>query len=318
MPDAHHPHHGSLQYWPRKRSRHLVARIRSWTGSSKAKLLGFIAYKAGMTHAMAVETRPNALTKGELVSLPVTILDCPPLMIAGVAFYKHTKKVSSFFAAQPKKELSRRIQLAKKTQKFSFENLPDFDDLRLLVQTQPKFTGVAKKPQLLELALGGSKDEKLAFAKEKLGKEIMLNEVFEQGNYVDVHGISKGKGFQGTVKRFGVPIRQHKAEKTKRGIGTLGSWTPEYVQFSVPQSGKMGYHLRTEYNKQILKLGQDGKEVTPSSGYQKYGLVKNNYLVIKGSVVGSQKRAVVLTPALRPPQKMGKEIPEVKTVVGVA
>ena len=53
-----------------------------------------------------------------------------------------------------------------------------------------------------------------------LGKEIKVEDVFESGVSVDVHGITKGKGFQGTVKRFGVPIRQHKAEKTKRGIGT--------------------------------------------------------------------------------------------------
>ncbi|MBI2666761.1 50S ribosomal protein L3 [Candidatus Woesearchaeota archaeon] len=310
MPDAHHPHRGSLQYWPRKRSKHLLVRVRSWIANSKAKPLGFIAYKAGMTHVMAIENRPKALSKGELISLPVTVLDCPPLVLAGVSFYKHTKKVSSFFAS-PKKELARRIQPAKKEQKSSFEKLPDFDDLRLIVQTQPQHAGVGKIPQLLEIALGGKKEEKLAYVKEKMGKEIALQEVFETGSIVDVHGISTGKGFQGTVKRFGVPIRQHKAEKTKRGIATLGSWTPEFVQYSVAQSGKMGYHLRTEYNKQIFKIGQ-GNEITPEGGMHKYGVLKNSYAFIKGSVVGPKKRAVVLTQGMRIPVKLTKEAPEIR------
>ncbi len=316
MPDAHHPHRGSLQYWPRKRSKHLLARVRSWSNSSKAKLLGFIAYKVGMTHVMAVDNRPKAMTKGETISLPVTVLDCPPLVVSGVSFYNQNQKVASFFVSQPRKGLDRRIQVAKKEQKHSWEKVPEYSDLRLIMQTQPQQAGVAKKPQLLELALGGTKEEKVAYAKEKLGREVSLNEIFEAGTYVDVHGITKGKGFQGTVKRFGVPIRQHKAEKTKRGIATLGSWTPEYVQFSVAQSGKMGYHLRTEYNKQILQVGENGSSVTPAGGFNKYGVVKNNYLLIKGSVVGPQKRAVVLTPASRLPIGSGKEFPDIKVVAG--
>ena len=143
-----------------------------------------------------------------------------------------------------------------------------------------------------------------------LGKEIAIADAFEAGNSVDVHGITKGKGFQGTVKRFGVPVRQHKAEKTKRGIGTLGSWTPKRVEYSVAQPGKMGYHLRTEYNKQILKLAVK-PDINPKSGIHKYGLLRHPYLLLKGSVPGPKKRAMVLTPSLRPNPAFTKEAPEI-------
>ena len=146
----------------------------------------------------------------------------------------------------------------------------------------------------MEIAIGGSKDERLAYARQVLGKEIKVEDVFEPGVSVDVHGITKGKGFQGTVKRFGVPIRQHKAEKTKRGYRNSWYWHPNRVRYSVAQPGKMGYHLRTDYNKPILKIGKSGAEITPSGGVSKYGLLKNNYLLLKGSVVGSKKEQYCL------------------------
>ena len=147
-----------------------------------------------------------------------------------------------------------------------------------------------------------------------VGKEVAVIDVFDSGMVVDVDGISTGKGFQGTVKRFGVPIRQHKAEKTKRGIGTLGSWTPKRVEFTVAQSGKMGYHLRTEYNKPILRIGTDGQEVTPSGGITQYGIVRNHYLLVQGSVVGPQKRAIMMTTAIRPHFKAPKHSLEISYI----
>ncbi len=318
MPQAHHPRRGSMQFWPRKRARHSLVRIRSWAAENKAKPLGFIAYKAGMTHLLVIDNRPKSLTKGENIMVASTIVDCPPMSAVGVSFYKNTsrglQKITSVLAEKRAKELSKLVQLPKKATK-NLNEVREFDDLRLLVHSNPKLAGIGtKKPKLLEIALGGSKDEKLAYVKNILGNDVKVEEVFQSGNSVDVHGVSKGKGFQGTVKRYGVPIRQHKAEKTKRGIGNLGSWTPKRVQFTVAQGGKMGYHQRTEYNKQILQLGLDGKNVTPKGGLQKYGLVTNSYLLVRGSVQGPRKRALVLTPSIRPNEKMTKEAPEVAYV----
>ncbi len=307
-----------MQFWPRKRTVNLPARIRSWVPESKVKPLGFIAFKAGMTHIQAVDNYPRSMTKGENIVIPTTILECPPMGIAGVCFYKNTSlgftKVATVLAPNLPKELSRRLPLPKKATK-KLEEVTDFEDLRLLVYSNPKLTSVdSKNPQMLEVALGGSKEEKISYVKEKLGKEILVTDIFENGLQVDVHGISKGKGVQGTVKRYGVPLRQHKAEKTKRGIATLGSWTPKRVEYTVPQSGKMGYHLRTELNKQIIKIDTKTQDVNPAGGLNRYGVVKNTYILLDGSVVGPKKRAVVLTLAARPSKKIHKDAPELVAI----
>ncbi len=307
-----------MQYWPRKRSRHSLVRVRSWVPEAKTKLLGFIGYKVGMTHLLVVDNKPKSLTKGEKIAIPVSVVECPPLLIAGVAFYKYSAhrliKCASILAEKVTAEFGRKTPAPKKPGK-KFADIKDFDDLRLLVQSQPHLTSAeAKMPKLLEIALGGKKEEKIAYAQQVLGKEIAITDVFAQGNQVDIHGVTKGKGFQGTIKRYGHHIRQHKAEKTKRGIGTLGSWTPARVEFTVAQSGKMGFHQRTELNKQIIKIGSDGKEINPASGFNKYGVVKNTYLLIKGSIFGPQKRPIFLTPSQRPNHKFTKDAPEVAYV----
>ena len=316
MGGASHPRHGSMQFWPRKRAKHSLARIRTWSkNSNKVKLLGFIVYKAGMTHLQVLDNRPKSATKGENIIAPVTIIECPPLTIIGVSFYTSSiyglRKSITILAEKLSPEIARTIQLPKKAIK-KIEEVKDFVDLRLLAASSPKLTGIGtKKPKVLEIVLGGSKEEKLSYAKEKLGKEIKVSEVLEAGKQVDLHGISKGKGFQGTVKRFGVPIRQHKAEKTKRGIGTLGPWHPNRILYTVPQPGKMGYHLRTEYNKVIMKIGNETKDLNPSGGFKHYGLVKNDYLLVYGSVIGPVKRPVVLIESIRPDEKKPKEAPEI-------
>ena len=314
MGKAHAPRRGSMQFWPRKRSRHNLVRVRSWPQNNQTKPLAFIGYKAGMTHLLATDNRPKALTKDEEIALPSTIIDCPPMIVAGISFYQHSKKIAQILAPKQDKQLKRKIQLPKKTTK-TIDEVKEFDDLRLLVHTQPKLTPTGtKKPKLLEIALGGKKDDKLTYAKEKLGQEIKIEEVFEAGNQIDAHGITIGKGFQGTVKRFGVMIRSHKAEKTKRGIGNLGAWTPKRVDYRVPQPGKMGYHQRTDYNKQILKVGDKPEEINPKSGIRHYGLVKNPFVLLKGSVPGPKKRAVVLIHSIRPNPKTIKEAPEINFI----
>lgn len=297
MPKIHHPRLGSLQYWPRKRATHSVARIRSWAPSSQAKALGFIGYKAGMTHVTVLDQRPKSLTKGEQITLPVTIIECPPLKVMGIVYYQQGKSAGLRLAEKLAPELKRSFPLPKKT----LSPPTSFDDLRLLVHSQPILTGIGtKKPKILEIALGGKKEEKERYAQSVLGKDLPIADVFGSGVLVDVHGISKGKGFQGTVKRFGAHLRQHKAEKVKRGIATLGPWTPKRIRFSVPQPGKMGYHLRTEYNRHLIALATNEKWVTPAGGIPHYGLLKNPYVLLRGSLIGPQKRAVVLTQPIRP------------------
>ena len=62
----------------------------------------------------------------------------------------------------------------------------------------------------------------------------------------------------------------------------------------MPQAGQLGFNYRTEINKRILKVGttNDIKSITPKSGFQNYGLVKNDYIIVKGSIGGPAKRLV--------------------------
>ena len=301
-----------MQFWPRKRAKHSLARIRAWAPNSKPKVLGFIGYKAGMTHIHIVDQRPKSLTKGEKIFMPVTIVECPPMTVYGVSFYKKgllgSKKITSIFAKKLSKELAKKLQLPKNTKK-SIDEVSEFEDLRLLIHSNPAQTGIGvKKPKLLEFALGGSKEEKLNYVKEILGKEISINDVFTNGKVVDIHAITKGKGFQGPVKRFGVALRNHRSEKTKRGPGSLGGWKGHaHFMYRVAHAGQTGYHQRTEYNKQIIKIGTKDDKINPIAGFKHYGLIKNEYILLKGSIAGPNKRLIRFNNATRPSRRV-KEI----------
>jgi large subunit ribosomal protein L3 len=77
--------------------------------------------------------------------------------------------------------------------------------------------------------------------------------------------------------------------------------------YSVARAGQMGYHQRTEYNKRVLKIGKDGKEITPKGGFLRYGLVRGPYMLLAGSVAGTEKRAIKLRFPARPPRNVGEE-----------
>jgi len=301
-----HPRRGSLQYWPRKRARREAVRVRCWANNIKGTgLLGFYGYKVGMTHVIATDNKPASMMKGQEVVVPATIVECPPIKILSARFYKKNAYglyVSGEVSAdKPDKELARSLVLPKKVNR-TFDDFKEFENITVLGYTMPKLTGIGKKkPEVMEFGLAGSKDEKLKFAKEFLGKEITIKDVFKEGQLVDVHAVTKGKGFQGPRFRFGLKLRQHKAEKTKRGPGSLGGWTTGgHTQWMAPKAGQMGYHTRTEYNKKIMKVSDKADEINIKGGFNRYGIVRNQYLLIKGSIAGARKRMVRLNHAIRP------------------
>ncbi|SRR3989344_3761598 len=299
MARAHKPRSGSLQFWPRKRAKRQYPRVKAWINLADARLLGFAGYKVGMTHVQLIDNRPNSLSKNDIITWPVTIIECPPLKPFSLRFYKKTyyglKAVSEILSNDMDKELKRRLRI-KKT-KENKEAPKEFDELRLLVYTQPKLVGIGKKkPEIFELGLSSNN---LEFAKSLLNKEIKINEVFKEGEFLDIHAVTKGKGFQGPVKRFGISLRAKKSEKTKRGPGSLGAWTPKKVSFRVAHAGQMGYHTRTEVKKQLLMIGNKPEEVNKKSGFPHYGVVKNDFVLVKGSVPGPAKRLIRLAYSLR-------------------
>ena len=70
----------------------------------------------------------------------------------------------------------------------------------------------------------------------------------------------------------------------------------------------MGYHQRTEINKQNLLIDSDPAKVNPKAGFLHYGLIKNDYIILKGSIPGPPKRAIILTPNGRKKQPRELEI----------
>lgn len=321
MAKIHQPRHGSMQFWPRVKAKRQYAQVRSWTTKSKDSLLGFMGYKVGMTHILGIDTRKTSPSKGEEVSIPVTIVECPPLKVAGLRLYKKVYRgtaAAKDILFKVDKELGRKIVVPKahhESSEFDKLNVNDYTDARLLVYTQPKFAGVSKKkPEIFEVGLGGSLADKIAFAKAHHDKELPINTFFKEGELVDIHAVTTGRGLQGPVKRFGVAFKNHKTEKGVRRVGTLGGWSGQgHFLYRVAHPGQTGYHLRTEYNKQLLKIGSKPEDVNPKAGFPNYGLVKSTYVLVKGSVAGPQKRAILFAKQMRT-QKVADSLPTITEI----
>jgi len=320
------PRRGSLAYLPRGRTARQTARIRYWphveTGPT---LLGFMGYKAGMTHVFMVEDQPGSPNFGKEVMYPATVIDAPPLTVCAVRAYTQNpyglKTLTEVWMKEPPKDINRLTTPPKNPDpqngfKKMEENLDKITEFRLLAATQPRLAGVPKKkPDLIEIKVDGApiKDQ-FEYVKNQLGKNLSVTNIFKEGQFIDVVSVSKGKGFQGPVKRLGVKIRDRKSRKTQRGIATLGPWSPSRVLYTIARAGQMGYHQRTEYNKRILRLGTNGAEVTPKGGFIRYGPVKGPYIIISGSVPGPTKRQIRLRYPVRPPKRVQEAPPKIISV----
>jgi len=322
----HAPKRGSLAYLPRGRASSPLGRVRYWPEVAEGPvLLGFAAYKAGMTYAVMVNDIAGSLSYGKEVVSPMTVLDAPPVLVCSVRAY--TKDVSGLktFTEAWAKSLPKdfdRIPMIKQNENLEEnfrkieESLDKIVEFRALVATQPRLTSVPKKkPDIMEIKVGGGTiQQQFEYLKNIIGKTLAATDIFKEGRFVDIIAITKGKGFQGPVKRWGVRILQDKSRKTKRGIGTLGAWGLGRVLYTVPRAGQMGYHQRTEYNKRILKIGEDGSEVTPKGGFLRYGLVKGDYILVQGSTPGPAKRLIKLRYPARAPKTVPEPAPQITYV----
>ena len=315
MARHHQPRKGSVAFSPRKRAAKESPQISSWPQSEEPGLLGFPGYKVGMTHVIMLDNIKNSPTEGMEISTPVTVVETPPVTVMGIRAYQKTsrglKTMTDVLARELEEDLARKITLPKDYDEESQlaelkENLDKIADIRMLIHTKPRLTSVPKKkPEIMECGVGGSSmEKKLEYATSILGKEVNPADVFANGEHTDAIAITKGKGFQGVIKRWGVRIQYGKAARSSKGrhVGSIGPWSPARTMWTVPMAGQMGYHQRTEYNKKILKIGEASQvnEINPQGGFVKYGLVRNNYLLLKGSLPGPSKRLVMLRKATRP------------------
>jgi large subunit ribosomal protein L3 len=296
MPKRKSPRKGSLQFWPRKRAAKFLPSV-NWDAINSGKhLKGFICYKAGMISGYVKDTTPNSMTKGKNIILPLTILECPPLKIFSVRFYKNDKVMTEILAENLDKELKRVVKLPKKHEK-NINSIKDYEDVRVIGYSQVKKTDLKKTPDLIEIGLGGSLEEKINFIKEKLGKEISVIDLFEKSQLVDLRGLTKGQGLSGPVKRFGITLKFHKSEKGQRRPGSLGPWHPARVTFKAPMAGQLGMFTRAVYNNKIIDMGR-ASDINLKN-IKNFGDIKTDYLLVKGSVQGPAKRPLIVTFPLR-------------------
>lgn len=303
MPTRKSPRKGSLQFWPRKRAEKILPSV-NWDAIDSGKnLKGFICYKAGMISAFVKDNTLHSMTHGKKIIIPLTILECPSMKIFSVRFYKNNKVAKEILASNLNKELKKKVKIPKKTNEIKFEE--DAEDIRLICYSVVKDTGIKKKPDMVEIGLKGSVEDKINFIKENLGKEISVSNIFEKGQLVDLRGLTKGKGFCGPVKRFGITLKSHKSEKGRRRPGSLAPWHPARVTFRAPQAGQLGMFTRVIYNNKIIDLGEGKK--SNIKNIKNYGNIQTNYILVKGSIQGPAKRPLLITSPLRESKKQLKK-----------
>jgi len=317
----HSPRRGSLAYSPRIRAKSMEARIRAWPkiNSDEPKILAHCGFKAGCVQIVSIDDREKVPNAGkQLVSLG-TVLVTPPVLILGIRGYSkdHNGKHAEFdvYAEDIPKNISKEISLKNK-QENALENaekgLKKIKEVFAIVAVSPRAAGLEqKKPYVFEaLVSGGDIQKQFTHVKELLGKEIKIEQIFETGATVDVAAITKGHGWQGVLRRWNVKKKQHKSRKTVREVGSLGPISPQSVMYTVPRAGQTGFHQRVEYDKRIMIMGNtedEGIKINPDGGYKHFGLVKGDFIVLKGSVPGTYRRLIKLRSQIRnAPAKVNK------------
>ena len=317
MPQPSKPRKGSMGFSPRKRATSEVPRIRSWPDDEGSPALqGFAGYKAGMTHVVMVNDEANSAREGMEESVPVTVVETPPMRAVALRAYEDTaygmKPLTEVWTDEFADGLDRTLDLpAEDTFEEDADGLREAveageaDDLRVITHTVPSLLkNVPKRtPDVMETRVGGgSMEERAEFALDlvETGGEHEFGDVFRAGEYLDVSGITKGKGTQGPVKRWGVQKRKgkHARQGWRRRIGNLGPWNPSRVRSTVPQQGQTGYHQRTELNKRLVSFGDDG-DASVDGGFVNYGEVDGPYALLKGSLPGPNQRLLRFRPAVR-------------------
>jgi len=339
------PRHGSLGFLPRKRATSIRGKIRTFPRDNsevKPHLTAFMGYKAGMTHVVREIHFPGSkMWHNRETCEAVTIVECPAMVAVGVVGYIETpnglRALTTIWASHLSNEVLRRFYKNwYRSKKKAFTNYQknltekpkdlarQFDRIkkyctvvRVIAHTQiGKLNLRQKKAHVMEIQVnGGTIPQKVEFAKKLLEKEIAVDSVFNLDEYIDVIGVTKGKGFEGVTTRWGTTRLPRKTRKGLRKVACIGAWHPSRVKYSVPRAGQNGYHHRTEMNKRIYRIGKAGqandastefdyteKSITPIGGFPHYGVITQDWLMLKGCTVGVKKRVLTLRKAIYPPR----------------
>jgi large subunit ribosomal protein L3 len=308
------PRRGSIAFRPRARAKSLEARIRTWTeGSNKDNpgLVGFAGFKVGQIQVMTIDDKEKTPNYGKPLMNHSTVISLPPLKIVGIRGYsedgygKHA--IFDVYSKDSIKDLSPKFKTkySEEGLKKAESNLANTKHLMAVVAVFPHKIGIPQKtPFVFEISVSGKDIQtKFEFLKSKLGQEVRAQDVFKIGQNIDVHGITRGKGVEGPVTRFGIKRKQHKSRKSVRAVGTLGPISPAVVMYTVARQGQRGFHQRTEYNKRILMMSNSEKtdvtNINPKGGFKHYGLVDGDYMIVRGTIPGVPKRLIKLRQPIR-------------------
>jgi large subunit ribosomal protein L3 len=209
--------------------------------------IGIVGRKVGMTR---IFTEDGA-------SVPVTVIEAEPNRVTQL----RTEESDGY----------RAVQVTTGSRRASRVNKPTAGHLAK--------AGVEAGRGLWEFRLGDGEGEEI-----ELGGELKVD-IFEAGQIVDVCGTSKGKGFQGGVKRhnFRMQDATHGNSISHRAPGSIGQCqTPGRVFKGKKMAGQMGNVKRTNMNLEIVRVD-----------------VERNLLLVKGTVPGASGGNVIVTPAVK-------------------
>jgi large subunit ribosomal protein L3 len=209
--------------------------------------IGIVGRKVGMTRVFTED--------GD--SIPVTVIEAEPNRVAQL----RTEETDGY----------RAVQVTTGSRKASRVNKPAAGHLAK--------AGVEAGRGLWEFRLGAGEGEEFA-----TGGEIKVD-IFEAGQKVDVRGVTKGKGFQGVVKRYNFSMQDatHGNSLSHRAPGSIGqNQTPGRVFKGKKMSGHMGSVQRSAQNLEVVRVD-----------------VERNLLLVKGAVPGATGGNVIVTPAVK-------------------
>ncbi|WP_274308574.1 50S ribosomal protein L3 [Solibacillus daqui] len=204
---------------------------------------GILGRKIGMTQVFA--------ENGDLI--PVTVIEATP----NVVLQKKTVETDGYEAIQV-----------------------GFEDKRVKLSNKPEQGHVAKANTAPKRFIREFRN--LDAATYEVGQEVKV-EIFAEGDVIDVTGVTKGKGFQGVIKRHGQsrgPMAH--GSRYHRRPGSMGPVAPNRVFKQKKLPGQMGGNVVTIQNLEIVKVD-----------------VERNLLLVKGNVPGSKKALVTVKTAIK-------------------
>uniref|UniRef100_A0AC35TQ74 60S ribosomal protein L3 n=2 Tax=Rhabditophanes sp. KR3021 TaxID=114890 RepID=A0AC35TQ74_9BILA len=345
------PRHGSMGFTPKKRAARHRGKCKAFPKDDASKpvhLTAFLGFKAGMTHIVREMDKPGSKVNKKEVVEAVTVIETPAMVIFGIVGYIETPRgprvLKTIFAEHMSEDCKRRFyknwyrskkkaftkyakrwqdDAGKKTIEADLAKMKKYcSSIRVLAHTQAKLLKKReKKAHIMEIQVnGGTVAEKIDWAREKLEKQVPIEQVFSQDELIDCIGVTKGMGMKGVTSRWGTKKLPRKTHKGLRKVACIGAWHPSRVSYTVARAGQKGYHHRTEMNKKIFRMGKScltaegknngsteqdltEKSINPMGGFPHYGIVNQDFIMIRGSCMGSKKRVITLRKSLLPQTK---------------